>query len=114
MQGTVKSFTLSITLGVVRGGSTLLDAIHLTELLNQHAFKIPPLVRMDTGWGAKTMEPLLDQHSGHRGGPLVFGGKGLRILRKDISQDQNILPTITCRFQNCEVNSQDLIWLGSL
>ena len=44
MQGTVKSFTLSITLGMVRCGSTLLYTIHLAELLNQHAFKVPPLV----------------------------------------------------------------------
>src|SRR4029434_7635739 len=77
VHGTVEPFTLSITLWVIRRGSTLLNPIHLAQLLDQQALKESALIGVYTGRGPKPMEPLLHQCLGHRWCPLVLSGDGL-------------------------------------
>lgn len=109
MQGAIESFTLTVTLRVVRCGATLLDVVYLAQLLDQVTLKIPTLIRMDpTGWAEK-MEPVLDQHFCHRASSLVFSGNGLCIFGKHICYYKYILPSICSRLKYSEVYNQDFM-----
>lgn len=44
MQGPIESLAQSISLGVVRGGASLLDAIETAELLDQQALEVAALI----------------------------------------------------------------------
>ncbi len=48
-----------------------------TKVLNQTAFKVAALVRMNMGRDIKLRKPFRDQDLSHSGGSLVMGEKGL-------------------------------------
>ena len=91
-------------------GTALLNAVHLAELLDEVAFKVPALVRVEATRHTEPAEPLINQYSGHCGCSLVMGWDGLCILRKDIGHDQDVLCPILRRLQDGEIDGQDLVW----
>ena len=87
-------------------GAALLNAVHLAELLDEVAFKVPALVRVEATRHTEPAEPTHDQ----RTCPLVMGWDGLCILRKDIGHDQDVLCPTLRRLQDGEIDGQDLVW----
>ncbi len=80
VQGTVKPLTLAISGRVVWGGVAFLNTIHMAELLDEVAFKVPALVRVKATRHTKPTEPLVNQHPGHCGCSLIVSWNGLGVL----------------------------------
>ena len=48
MQSSIEPFALCVPFQMVRRGSELLDSIQFTQILDDLAFKVPALIRMNT------------------------------------------------------------------
>jgi len=81
-QRSVKTLRSCITLWMVRSRSRLLHTHELTELLDEIALEVDPLVRVESGWDPVVDAKLEDFTCSL--GCLVLGGDRQRVLGKMI------------------------------
>ena len=93
---------------MVWGGPSFKNALKLTKSRYQPGFKLSTLVTVYFQWDSVALEPLSYQNLSHDNCILTACGNSLRKLREDIHKDENVVSSITGRFQLCEVSGQYL------
>jgi len=105
----VKSLTLTISFWVVRGGARFYNAIQVAQLVDEGAFKVTALIRVQPCWDPKLIKPFRHKDPGHCDRMLIQSWNSYSVFSKNICQDQNILHTILSRLQSGVINGQDFI-----
>lgn len=90
MEGSIEPFALPVATWMIQGGAGFFNVIKATKVLNQTAFKVVALVRMNTGRVTKLTKPFRDQNLSHSEGSLVTSGNGQCILTENVSHDISI------------------------
>ena len=92
MHSSIEALALAVTLGMIRGGTTLGDAIDLAQFLNHFTLKIPPLVAVDPLWYPKPHNPFLHQHPCHIRIPVT---SSRAVLDGEREQRISVAPSFT-------------------
>ena len=86
----VEALRSSITLRMVRSRTRLLHTHELTELRDEVALEVAPLVRVESGWYPVVNDELIVEDFSCSLGCLVLGGDRQRVLGKMIGDHKYV------------------------